>query len=142
MTIYDSYNAECTAKMIKSIDLANISEANSPTNIMKFDPANDTQKQMLWKQCVAWHCIGYSAAPLSNYINSLVFPELLNDADYFGHGSDETVCIDSRDSLGRTSKTEKPSWNDSKMKLRVLWYSNGEYLYMLVDGGLTIRYKS
>ena len=27
------------------------------------------------------------------------------------------------------------------MRLRVWGYTNGEYLYMLVDGGLTLKYK-
>ena len=28
------------------------------------------------------------------------------------------------------------------MGLRVLGYTNGEYLYMLVDGSLTLKYKT
>ena len=47
LTVYDSYNAECVAKMIKSIELANISNAYSATNTIKFDASNDTQKHML-----------------------------------------------------------------------------------------------
>ena len=42
LTIYDSYNAECAAKMIKSIELANISDAYSATNTMKFDTSKNT----------------------------------------------------------------------------------------------------
>ena len=29
-----------------------------------------------------------------------------------------------------------------KMRLRVCGYSNGEYLYMVVEGGLTLKYKN
>ena len=58
LTIYSSYNAECTARMIKKIELSNISDVYSATNLMKFDISNDTQKHLLWKQYVAWHCNG------------------------------------------------------------------------------------
>ena len=47
LTNYDSYNAECAARMIKKIKLSNISDAYSATNMMKFDISNDTQKNLL-----------------------------------------------------------------------------------------------
>ena len=43
LTIYDSYNAECAARIIKKIELSNIWDAYSATNMMKFDFSNDTQ---------------------------------------------------------------------------------------------------
>ena len=103
-TVYDSYNAECAAKMIKSIELTNISDAYSTTNTMKFDTSNDTQKHMLWKQYIAWHCDGYRAAPISDYINNPVFQDLLLKLDYFGNKSNERVYIDLRDSPRYTNK--------------------------------------
>ena len=45
--IYDRYNAEYPARMIKNIALSNISEAYSATNTMKFDINNDSQKRLL-----------------------------------------------------------------------------------------------
>ena len=69
----NSYNAECAAKMIKSIELANISDAYSATNTMKFDTLSDTQKHMLWKQYVAWHYDEYITVPISDYINNPFF---------------------------------------------------------------------
>ena len=47
LAIYHSYNAECAARMIKKIELLNISDAYSATNMMKFDISNDTQKHLL-----------------------------------------------------------------------------------------------
>ena len=41
MTIYDSYNAECACKLIKSLESANVSNQYSSTNTLKFDTAND-----------------------------------------------------------------------------------------------------
>ena len=128
----------------------------SATNMMKFDISNDTQKHLLWKQYVACCCNGYTAVPISDYINNPVFQELLLEPDYFGTKSDEKIYIDLRDSLGYTDEIEKPSRNDSKLnvtielrnplvketRLRVWGYTNGEYLYMLIDGSLTLKYKT
>ena len=84
-----------------------------------------------------------------------MFQELLLESDYFGTKSDEKIYIDLRDSLGYTKEIEKPSRNDSKLdvaielrnplakviKLRVWGYTNCEYLYMLTEGNLTLKYK-
>ena len=78
---------------------------------MKFDVLNDTQKHLLWKQYVVWHCNSYTATPISNYINNPIFLELWLESTYFGDKSDEKICIDLRDSLGYTSEMEKPSQN-------------------------------
>ena len=140
------------SKNDKKIELSNISNAYSATNMMKFDISNDTQKHLLWKQYIAWHCNGY----INDYINNPVFQELLLESDYFGTKSDEKIYIDLRDSLGYTDEIEKPSRSDSKLnvkiefrnplarktRLRVWGYTNGEYLYMLTDGSLTLKWKT
>ena len=46
-TIYDSYNAKCTARITKNIELSNISDAHRATNTMKFDINIDNQKDLL-----------------------------------------------------------------------------------------------
>ena len=87
-----------------------------------------------------------------------MFQELLLKSDYFRTKSDEKINIDLRDSLGYTDKIKKPSKNDSKLKvtielrnplakkkkirLRVWGYTNGEYLFMLIDSSLTLKYKT
>ena len=43
---YDSYNAECASKFIKSLEFANISDQHSSTNTLKFDIGNDLQKHV------------------------------------------------------------------------------------------------
>ena len=43
MTIYDSCNADCVTRMVKNIELSNISNVYSAKNTMKFDINNDTQ---------------------------------------------------------------------------------------------------
>ena len=98
--------------MLKIIELANISDVYSATNTMKLDTSNNTQKHMLWKQYVVWHCDRYSAAPISGYINNPVFQELFLESMYLGNKSDESVYIDLRDSLGYAKEIEKSSRND------------------------------
>ena len=119
--------------MIKKIELSNISDAYSGINMMKFDISNDKQKHMLWKQYVAWHCNGYTTAPISDYINNPVFQELLLDSEYFGARSNKKIYIDLWDSLGYTDEIEKPSRNDSKCNLgiykqRILLYDDRRQL--------------
>lgn len=46
LTIYNSYNAECMARMIKNIELSNISDVYSATNTTKFDTSNDMQNHL------------------------------------------------------------------------------------------------
>ena len=63
-TIYDSYNRELAAQNIKTIQLSNFTEIYSLTNEKKYSIDNLTQKHLLYKQFVAWHCNGSSVAPL------------------------------------------------------------------------------
>ena len=53
VTAYDSYNAECVSKFIKSLEFANRSDQHSSTNTLKFDIGNDLQKHLLWNQYLA-----------------------------------------------------------------------------------------
>ena len=119
LTLYDSYNAECAARMIKSVELSNISDAYSATNLLNYDINNNTQKHLLWKQYVAWHCNGYTAAPTSDYINNPIFQELLLENYYFGNKSDEKIFVDLHDSMGCTDEIEKPSRNPIKLPVTI-----------------------
>ena len=66
---------------------------------------------MLWKQFVAWYCNGYSATPISDYINNPIFQELPLKQDCFGNGSDERVYINLQDSLGYTKNPAEMTEN-------------------------------
>ena len=107
------------SKNDKKIELSNITGAYSATNMVKFDISNNTQKHLLWKQYVTWHCNGYITAPIFHHINNSVFQEFLLKSDYFGAKSDEKTYIDLRDSLGHTDEIEKPSRNDSKLSVPI-----------------------
>ena len=117
--IYESYNAECAARMIKLLEFANISEEYSTTNTLRYDTSNDLQKHLLYKQLVAWHTNGCSAAPITDFVKNPIAQEQSDEDDHFGRTSDEIVYIDLQDSRGYTNKLEKPSQNDSKMIITI-----------------------
>ena len=81
-TIYDSYNREMAAQLIKSLRLSNFTEIYSLTNKKKYDTDNLTQLYLLYKQFAAWNCKGSSVAPLSDYMDNPIFQEL-PDEDLF-----------------------------------------------------------
>ena len=86
---------------------------------MKFSISSNTKKHLLWKQYVVWHCNGYTAVPISDYITNPVFQAHLLESDCFGTKSDEKIYTDLRDSLGYTDRIEKLSKNDSKLNLTI-----------------------
>ena len=111
MTIYDSYNAECACKLIKSLEFANVSNQYSSTNTLKFDTANDLQKHLLWKQYITWHTDGCATAPATDFMNNPIGQELKKENDYFSDDSDERLYVDLGQSHGYTDELEKPSRN-------------------------------
>ena len=94
--IYDSYNRELAAQNIKSLKLSNFTEIYSLTNEKKYSIDNLTQKHLLYKQFVAWHCNGSSVAPLTDYMDNPIFRELPNEDEYFSLKSDQRVYLDLR----------------------------------------------
>ena len=78
LTLYDSYNVECAAKTMKSLEFVNISGQYSAKNTLKYVTSNDLQKHLLWKQFLVWHTNGCSNAPVTDFINNKVAQELLN----------------------------------------------------------------
>ena len=147
LTLYDSYNVECAARMIKNVELSNITDAYSATNLLKYDINNDTLKHLLWKQYVVSHCNGYTTPPISDYINNREFQELLLEKDYFRNKLDEKIYIDLRDSMGYTDEIKKASRNNTKLMVTIeikflLAKKIRLRVYMLRDGELMLKYKS
>ena len=52
-TIYDSYNGEMAAHLIKTLKLSNFTEIYSLTNEKKYSVDNLTQRHLLYKQFLA-----------------------------------------------------------------------------------------
>ena len=155
-TIYDSYNRELAAQNIKTLKLSNFTEIYSLTYEKKYSINNLTQKNLLYKQFVAWHCNGSSVAPLVDYIDNPIYQELPNEEEYYSIKSDERVYLDLRASSGYVKEAEKLERNDSKINLEItlkaaakfnlrvrVWaYSLSEYLYVLSKNGLTLKHRT
>ena len=111
---------------------------------------------MLYKQFLAWSCNGSSVAPVSDYVDNPIFPELPDQERYFKAKSDERIYLDLRASSGYVKEAEKLERNDSKINLQItlknaadfnlrvrIWaYSLSEYLYVLSKSGLTLKHRT
>ena len=95
------------AKQIKSVKLTNFTEIYSLTNEKKYDIDNLTQKHLLYKQFVKWSCNGSSTAPLLDYINNLIYQELIDENKFFDVKSDERIYLELRASSGYVKEAEK-----------------------------------
>ena len=155
-TIYDSYNREMAAQLIKFLKLSNFTEIYSLTNEKKYNTDNLTQRYLLYKQFVAWTCNGSSVVPLSKYMDNPIFQELPDGNTYFSAKSDERIYLDLRVSSEYAKEAEKLERNDSKINLEItlkdvadftlrvrVWaYSLSEYLYVLSKSRLTWKHRT
>ena len=144
------------AQLIKTLKLTNFTELYSLTNEKKYDTDNLTQQHLLYKQFLAWSCNGSSVAPVSEFVDNLIFQELPDQERYFSAKSDERIYLDLRASSGYVKEAEKLERNDSKINLQItlknaadfnlrvrIWaYSLSEYLYVLSKSGLTLKHRT
>ena len=93
-TIYDSYNREMAAQLIKTLKLTNFTELYSLTNEKRYDTDNLTQQHLLYKQSLPWSCNGSSVAPVSDYVDNPIFQEFQDQETYFSAKSDEKIYLD------------------------------------------------
>ena len=155
-TIYDSYNREMAAQLIKTLQLSNFTEIYSLTNEKKYSIDNLTQKHLLYKQFIAWNCNESSVAPLTEHMDNPIFQELPDEETYYSLKSDEKIYLDLRASSGYVREAEKLERSDSKVNLQItlkeaatfnlrvrIWaYSLSEYLYVLSKSGLTLKHRT
>ena len=154
-TMYDSYNREMAAQLIKSLRLSNFTEIYSLTNEKKYSSDNLTQRYLLYKQFVAWNGNRSSVVPLSEYMDNPIYQELPDENTYYSAKSDETVYLDLRASSGYVKEAEKLERHNSKINLQItlkdvadfnlrvrIWaYSLSEYLYVLSKSRLTLKHR-
>ena len=95
-----------------------------------------------------------SIAPLSDYANNPVFQEIPTRTKYFA-SVDEKIFIDLRRGKGYTNEIEKLSRDDSdltttiqlkapsekKIRLFLIGYYQGDYLYSITSEGFIMNYK-
>ena len=116
--------------------------------------ASSTRKNLTSKIRRSWVTDGSSIAPQRDYAYNKTYQKLLKRDDYFTD-SCECIYIDFRPSKGFTGEFERVNRDDSdltvtvdlkaaatkKMRLRVMGYFQGEYMYMLGKDGLITNYK-
>ena len=111
----------------------------------------------MYRNFVAWATgQGSSVGPLTQYANNDIYKELIKYEKYYKKSeSDEKLYVDLRRGRGYTFELEKIVRNDSsitltitlrnaatkKMRLRVVGYYQGEYLYSITNLGLLLSYK-
>ena len=155
-SVYDNYNVGLAATSIASMQLENLNNKYGEIN-KKYDLTDEHDRYMMYRNFVAWATgQGSSVGPLTQYANNEIYNELTKYEKYYKAAeSDEKLYVDLRQGRGYTSELEKVVRNDSsltmkitlkraavkKMRLRVVGYYQGEYLYSMTNLGLLLSYK-
>ena len=93
-TIYDSYDVELAAKLIKTIKFENTSSIYSLTGKLTYDLEKEGDKYQLYWMLAAFTCGGCSSALLTQYINNPIYQELTEQDEYTGNERDDRIYID------------------------------------------------
>ena len=155
-SVYDSYNAELAATHTASVQLENLNNKYGEIN-KKYDLTDEHDKCIMCRNFVAWATgQGSSVGPLTQYANNGIYKELIKCENYYNKKkSNQKLYVDLRRGRGYTAELEKIVRNDSsltlmitlkdaavkKMRLRVVGYYQGEYLYSMTNLGLLLSYK-
>ena len=118
-TIYDSYDLELAAKLIKSIKLDNTSTTYSLTGKLSLDLEREDDKNMLYKMLIAHSCNGCSPAPLSQYKHNPIYQDITEEDKFTDSERDDRIYIDMRRSEGYTDELEKIDRYDSVIALTI-----------------------
>ena len=117
---------------------------------------DEHDKYLMYRNFVAWETQGPSVGPLTQFANNPVYKELIKyDKYYKGGHSDERLYVDLRQGRGYTNELGKVVRDDSsltltitlkdaatkKMRLRVVGYHQGEYMYSMTNLGLLLSYR-
>ena len=143
LTIYDSYDLELAAKLIKSVKFENTSTTYSLTGKLDYDVNKNDELDILYKTFFAFQCNDCSTVPLSQYKNNEIFQEITTEENYTTatNYTDDRILIDLQGSKGYIDELEKITRDDSglgiavtlkkaaakKMRLRIVGYSQAEY---------------
>ena len=111
----------------------------------------------MYRNFVGWATgQGCTVGPLTQYANNEIYKELIKYEDYYSQlKSDEKLYVDLRRGRGYSNELERIVRNASsltltiplrtaaakKMRLRVVGYYQGEYIYTMTNLGLLLSYK-
>ena len=118
-TIYDSYDLELVAKLIKSLKFENTSTTYSLNGKSSFDLEREDDRNMLYKMFIAHSCDGCSSAPLTQYKNNPIYQEITEEDKFTENERDDRIYIDMRRSKGYTDELEKINRDDSGIALTI-----------------------
>ena len=118
-TIYDSYDLELAAKLIKTIKFENTSTTYSLTGKLSYDLTREDYKNMLYKMLVAHSCDGCSSAPLTQCKNNQIYQEITEEDKFTDNKRDERIYIDMRRSKSYNDELEKINRDDSGIPLTI-----------------------
>ena len=118
-TIYDSYDVELAAKLIKTIKFENTSSTYSLSGKLTYDLEKEDNKYQLYCILAAFTCGGCSSTPLTQYINNPIYQELTEQDEYTGNERDDHIYIDMQRSKGYTDELEKINRDDSQLALTI-----------------------
>ena len=155
-TIYDSYDVELAAKLIKTIKFENASTTYSLTGKLSYDLEKEDNKYQLYCMLPAFTCGGCSSAPLTQYINNPIYQELTEEDEFTDTTRDDHIYVDMRRSKGYTDELEKINCDDSLLALtinlkkpttsklcyRITGWSQGKYWCLLSNRGYIMSYKN
>ena len=111
----------------------------------------------MYRNFVGWATgQGYTVGPLTQYANNEIYKELIKYDNYHSKTkSDEKLYVDIRRGRSFSNELERIIRNYSsltltitlknaavkKMRLRVMGYYQGEYIYSMTNLGLLLSYK-
>ena len=94
--LYDSYDLQLAAKLIKSIKFQNTSSTYSLTGKLSYDLDKEEEKFLLYKMLVAHSCDDCSSAPLMQYKNNPFYQEITDKDKFTDNTKDNRIYIDMR----------------------------------------------
>ena len=139
-----------------SVQLENINNKYGELN-KKYDLTDGSDKYKLYRNLVGWVTGGGgTVGPLTEYSQNDVYKKLIKYKKYYDSSYiDERLYLDLRRGRGYTKELEKIVRDNSsitmnitlkaaavkKMRLRVVGYYQGEYMYSTYNLGLLLSYK-
>ena len=155
-TIYDSYDLELVARLIKAVKFENTSSTYSLTGKLSYNIEKDDEKFLLYKMLVAFACNGCSSTPLFQYKNNPIYQEITEEYGFGRTNKDDRIYIDMWQSKSYTDELEKINRDGSglaltitlkkaaakKLRYRIVGWSQGEYWYILSNKGYIMSYKN
>ena len=140
-TVYDSYDLELAAKLVKTIKFENTSFTYSLTGKLSYDLSTEDEKFLLYKMLVAHSCEGCSSALLTQYKNNPIYQEITEQDKFTDNERDDRIYIDMRRSKGYADELEKINHDDrgialtislkeaatKKLRFRITGFSQAEY---------------